>query len=76
MDVIMPGFTHLQPAQPILAAHHLLAYVHMLQRDKERLEDIFKYLDTKHIIDMKVSYGSTSKKSIIKQIENIKRKMK
>jgi argininosuccinate lyase len=45
IDVIMPGFTHLQPAQPILAAHHLLAYVYMAQRDKERLEDCYKRVD-------------------------------
>lgn len=38
-------------------------------------KDIFKYLDAKNIIDMKVSYGSTSKKSVIRQIENIKRKL-
>lgn len=36
---IIPGFTHLQPAQPVLLAHHLLAYAHMLQRDRERLKD-------------------------------------
>jgi argininosuccinate lyase len=35
----MPGYTHLQRAQPILLAHHLLAYVFMLQRDRERLAD-------------------------------------
>jgi len=39
---VMPGYTHLQPAQPILFAHHLLAYVEMLQRDRERLADCFK----------------------------------
>ncbi len=33
-----PGYTHLQPAQPVLFAHHLLAYVEMLQRDLERLQ--------------------------------------
>ena len=38
-SVIMPGFTHLQPAQPILFAHHLLAYVEMLGRDDARLAD-------------------------------------
>jgi argininosuccinate lyase len=38
-DVIMPGYTHLQPAQPVLFAHHLLAYVEMLERDAERLSD-------------------------------------
>ncbi len=35
-DVIMPGYTHLQPAQPVLFAHHLVAYVEMLRRDRER----------------------------------------
>ncbi|MDR1784420.1 MAG: argininosuccinate lyase [Endomicrobium sp.] len=45
IDIIMPGFTHLQPAQPVLAAHHLLAYVWMLQRDKERLDDCYKRTD-------------------------------
>ncbi|MDR0956711.1 MAG: argininosuccinate lyase [Endomicrobium sp.] len=45
IDVIMPGFTHLQPAQPILAAHHLLAYAWMMQRDKERLDDCYKRTD-------------------------------
>ncbi|MDR1401058.1 MAG: argininosuccinate lyase [Endomicrobium sp.] len=45
IDVIMPGFTHLQPAQPVLAAHHLLAYVWMMQRDKERLNDCYKRTD-------------------------------
>jgi argininosuccinate lyase len=38
-DVIMPGYTHLQQAQPILLAHHLLAYFDMFQRDKERFHD-------------------------------------
>jgi argininosuccinate lyase len=38
-NVIMPGYTHLQPAQPVLFAHHLLAYVEMLERDTERLFD-------------------------------------
>jgi argininosuccinate lyase len=35
-DVVMPGYTHLQRAQPILLAHHLLAYTEMLERDRER----------------------------------------
>ncbi len=39
IDVIMPGYTHLQPAQPVLFAHHLLAYVEMLARDDGRLAD-------------------------------------
>jgi argininosuccinate lyase len=37
MDVAMPGYTHLQRAQPILLAHHLLAYVFMLERDRGRV---------------------------------------
>ncbi|MEJ2744983.1 MAG: argininosuccinate lyase, partial [bacterium] len=39
-DVVIPGLTHLQHAQPVLAAHHLLAYVEMLDRDAGRLSDI------------------------------------
>jgi len=42
LDVIMPGFTHLQTAQPILFAHHMLAYVEMLKRDSGRMEDCLK----------------------------------
>jgi argininosuccinate lyase len=38
-DVLMPGFTHLQPAQPVTFGHHLLAYVEMLARDRGRLAD-------------------------------------
>jgi argininosuccinate lyase len=37
MGVVMPGYTHLQRAQPVLLSHHLLAYVEMFQRDRERL---------------------------------------
>jgi len=44
-EVIMPGFTHLQHAQPILFAHHILAYAWMLERDKERLRDLLKRAD-------------------------------
>jgi argininosuccinate lyase len=38
-DAILPGATHIQPAQPVLLAHHLLAYVEMLERDRGRLAD-------------------------------------
>jgi len=38
-DVVMPGFTHLQPAQPVTFGHHLLAYVEMLGRDRSRFKD-------------------------------------
>jgi argininosuccinate lyase len=38
-EAVMPGMTHVQPAQPVLLAHHLLAYVEMLERDRGRLAD-------------------------------------
>ena len=42
VDVVLPGFTHLQVAQPVSFAHHLLAYVEMFARDAERLADVRK----------------------------------
>ncbi len=42
---LMPGYTHLQRAQPVLFAHHMLAYVEMFQRDAERLLDCFRRTD-------------------------------
>lgn len=41
-DVVIPGYTHLQRAQPVYWAHHLLAYVEMLDRDHDRLFDCFQ----------------------------------
>ena len=38
-EVIMPGYTHLQRAQPVHLSHHLLAYVKMFQRDRKRMEN-------------------------------------
>ena len=43
--VVMPGYTHLQQAQPVLLAHHLLAYFEMFQRDRERFQDCLKRSD-------------------------------
>jgi argininosuccinate lyase len=43
--VAMPGYTHMQRAQPVLLAHHLLAYVTMLHRDLDRLEDAYRRTD-------------------------------
>ncbi len=43
--VVIPGYTHLQPAQPVLLAHHLLAYFEMLQRDVARFIDCLKRID-------------------------------
>ncbi|MCG8563741.1 MAG: argininosuccinate lyase [Desulfobacterales bacterium] len=45
LDVIMPGYTHLQRAQPVLFAHHLMAYYEMFGRDGERMEDCLKRID-------------------------------
>ncbi|OXM86341.1 argininosuccinate lyase [Paenibacillus rigui] len=45
IDTIVPGYTHLQRAQPILFAHHLMAYVSMFQRDIERLQDSYKRIN-------------------------------
>nr|WP_145162972.1 argininosuccinate lyase [Paenibacillus terrae] len=45
LDTIIPGYTHLQRAQPILFAHHLMAYVSMFQRDIERLMDSYKRIN-------------------------------
>jgi argininosuccinate lyase len=44
-DVIIPGYTHLQRAQPVYFAHHLLAYVEMFQRDLERIADARKRMN-------------------------------
>ena len=44
-DVIMPGYTHLQQAQPVRMGHWLLSYGWMLQRDKERLDDLTRRVD-------------------------------
>jgi len=42
LSVIMPGFTHLQTAQPVLFAHHMLAYYEMIRRDAQRMRDLLK----------------------------------
>ena len=44
-ETIMPGYTHLQKAQPVLFAHHLLAYYNMFSRDRERFSDCLKRTD-------------------------------
>lgn len=45
IDTIMPGFTHLQKAQPITLAHHMGAYFEMFYRDRSRLQDIYKRMN-------------------------------
>lgn len=44
-SAILPGFTHMQPAQPVTLAHHLMAYFEMLKRDIERLDDCYKRIN-------------------------------
>ena len=44
-ETIMPGFTHLQKAQPITLAHHMGAYFEMFKRDRQRLRDIFERMN-------------------------------
>jgi argininosuccinate lyase len=44
-DVIMPGYTHLRKAQPILFSHHVMAYYEMFKRDRERLNNALKSMD-------------------------------
>lgn len=46
VETFMPGFTHLQKAQPITLAHHMGAYFEMFKRDHERLNDIYKRMNT------------------------------
>ncbi len=41
-DLVMPGYTHMQRAQPVLLAHHLMAYFEMLRRDLSRLREAFE----------------------------------
>jgi argininosuccinate lyase len=45
IDTLMPGYTHMQRAQPVLLSHHLLAYVEMLRRDTERFRDALKRIN-------------------------------
>ncbi len=45
IDTYMPGFTHLQKAQPITLAHHMGAYFEMFKRDRQRLEDIYNRMN-------------------------------
>jgi argininosuccinate lyase len=45
VDVVIPGYTHLRKAQPVLLSHYLLAYFEMFQRDYDRFEDCFRRTD-------------------------------
>ena len=45
IDVVLPGYTHLQRAQPVLLSHHLMAYYEMFSRDTERFQDALKRIN-------------------------------
>jgi len=45
LGIIIPGYTHLQHAQPLLFSHHLMAYFYMSERDKGRMQDLYKRID-------------------------------
>jgi argininosuccinate lyase len=70
-DVIMPAYTHLQAAQVVLLAHHLLAYVEMIERDKSRLNDAGNRLATMPLGSCALS-GTTLKidrKSVARELK-------
>ena len=78
--LIIPGYTHLQQAQPVLLAHHLLAYFEMLERDRERFYDCLKRTDVlplgsgavagvpypvdRHFLAQELGFSELSKNSI------------
>jgi len=69
-DAIMPGYTHLQRAQPVYFAHHLLAYVEMLDRDAGRLADAAKRMDA-----MPLGSGAIAGSTIILDRESIAKEL-
>ncbi|CAN5486775.1 argininosuccinate lyase [soil metagenome] len=67
---VMPGYTHLQRAQPVFIAHHLLAYVEMAERDRGRLEDVLKRLD-----EMPLGSGAIAGSTIIVDREAVAKEL-
>ncbi|HEY5705030.1 MAG TPA: argininosuccinate lyase [Terrimicrobiaceae bacterium] len=67
---LMPGYTHLQRAQPVFIAHHLLAYVEMAARDRGRLQDCDKRLDR-----MPLGSGAIAGSTIVLDREAIAREL-
>lgn len=67
---VMPGYTHLQRAQPVLFAHHLLAYVEMLERDFGRVSDCAKRMDA-----MPLGSGAIAGSTIVLDREAIAREL-
>ena len=69
-NAIMPGYTHLQRAQPVFFAHHLLAYVEMLDRDAGRLADSAKRMDS-----MPLGSGAIAGSTIILDRESVAKEL-
>jgi argininosuccinate lyase len=69
-DAIIPGYTHLQRAQPVLFAHHLLAYVEMLDRDSSRLADASTRMDA-----MPLGSGAIAGSTLLLDRESIAREL-
>ena len=68
--VVMPGYTHLQRGQPVLFAHHLLAYVEMLERDTGRMQDALQRLNV-----MPLGSGALAGSTIVLDREFVARKL-
>lgn len=80
LGVVIPGYTHLQKAQPVLFSHHILAYYEMLSRDRERFSEAYKRTDVltlgsgalagvtypidREYVATQLGFGSTSSNSI------------
>jgi argininosuccinate lyase len=69
-EALMPGYTHLQRAQPVYFAHHLLAYVEMLDRDAGRLADAAKRMDA-----MPLGSGAIAGSTIILDRESVAKEL-
>ena len=69
-DVIIPGYTHMQRAQPVYFAHHMLAYFAMLERDFKRLEDCYEACDMSPIGACALA-GTTYDTNPLEEAENL-----
>lgn len=69
-DVILPGYTHMQRAQPVLFAHHMLCYFAMLERDFKRLEDCYEMADMSPIGACALA-GTTYPTNPLEEAENL-----
>ena len=66
VETVMPGYTHLQRAQPVSLAHHLMAYGEMLERDRERLAQVFE----RAAADQQPADGKESQREAAREIVN------